>query len=131
MLARYMLSSRVRLSARLSVTSQYYIKRLDESSWVFWHGGFLPPIPHRVTRKYDYLQKLGYFPLGLCSKLRNEKISPGHVNRAVNNTRRLRRRSSLLTTPIRQSTSRGCLLHVDQLVAGTSSWLIYLWMFGR
>ena len=36
-------------------------------------------------------------------------------DRVVNNTRRRRRRSSLLTTPIRQSTSRGCLLQVDQL----------------
>jgi len=35
----------------------------------------------------------------------------------VNKTRRRRRRrSSLLTTPIRQSTSRGCLLQVGQLL---------------
>ena len=38
------------------------------------------------------------------------------VDSVVNNTRRRRRRrSSLLTTPIRQSTSRGFLLQVDQL----------------
>jgi len=38
------------------------------------------------------------------------------ILRVVNKTRRRRRRrSSLLTTPIRQSTSRGCLLQVDQL----------------
>jgi len=26
----------------------------DESSW-FWHGGFLPPIPHGVVGKFGYL----------------------------------------------------------------------------
>jgi len=29
----------------------------------FWHGGFLPPIPHCSIRKCGYLQKLEYFPL--------------------------------------------------------------------
>ena len=74
------------------------------------------------------------------------KISPRQVDRVVNNTRRRRRRrrSSLLTTPIRQSTlfttSRSTvtfelhycdLLWICCIVAGTSSWLIYLWMFGQ
>jgi len=59
----------------------------DEMSW-FWHRSFFPPIPHCVIRKFGYLQNL--------------------VDRVVNKTRR-RRRSSLLTTPVRQSTSRGCL----------------------
>ena len=36
----------------------------------FWHGGFLPPIPHCSIRKCGYLQKLEYFPLDLCPKLR-------------------------------------------------------------
>jgi len=80
-----------------------------------WHRGFLPPVPHRVVRKYGYLQKLGFFPLRLCPKLRTSKISPRQLDRVVNKTRRRRRRSSLLTTPIRQSTSRGCLLQVGQL----------------
>jgi len=80
----------------------------------FWRGrgGFLPPAPHCVIRKSGYLQKLGYLPPVLCPKLRTLKISPRQVDR-VNDTRR--RRSSLLTTPIRQSTSRGCLLQVGQL----------------
>ena len=72
-------------------------------------------LSHNVRRKFGYLHKLGYFPLGLCPKLWTWKISPLQVDRVVNKTRRRRRRSSLLTTPIRQSTSRGCLLQVGQL----------------
>ena len=47
-------------------------KRLDESSRVFWHGGFLLPIPPCAVRKFGYLQKLGYTSLrmALCPKLR-------------------------------------------------------------
>ena len=55
---------------------------------------------------------------GTLAETPDLKISPRQVGRVVNKTRRRRRqRSSLLTTPIRQSTSRGCLglLHVDQL----------------
>ena len=37
------------------------------------------------------------------------------VDCIVNKTRRLHQRSSLLATPLRQSTSLGCLLQVDQL----------------
>jgi len=68
-LARYMLWSHVRLSVHLSQAG-IVSKQLDESSW-FWHGVFLPRIPHShcVIRKYGYLQKLGYFPLGLRPKL--------------------------------------------------------------
>jgi len=43
----------------------------------FWHGGFLPPIPHCVVRKFAYLQKLGYFRLGLCSKSGLRKLRHG------------------------------------------------------
>ena len=46
--------------------------------------------------------KLRVRPL-FCSKQRTQKISPWQVDRVVNKTRR-RRQSSLLTTPIRQST---------------------------
>ena len=46
---------------------------------------------------------------------------PRQVDRVVNKTRRRRRRrSSLLTTPMRQSTSRGCLLQVGQLQPSNS-----------
>jgi len=40
-------------------------KWLDESSWFFWHRGFLPPISYCALRKFGYLQKLGYSPLAL------------------------------------------------------------------
>ena len=91
-------------SVRPSVMSQADIvsKRLDESS-CFLAWGFLPPIPYCVVRKSGYLQNHGYFPQGLCPKLRT-LISLRQVGRVVNKSRRRRyRRSSLLTTPIRQS----------------------------
>jgi len=52
-----------------------------------------------TVRKFEYLQKLSYFPLGLCPKLRTLKILP-QVDRVVNEIRRGRRRRwSLLATP--------------------------------
>ena len=56
-------------------------------------------------------------PPALRSKLDLEKISPLQlqVERVVNKSRRQGRQSSLLTTPIRQSTSCGCLLQVGPL----------------
>jgi len=36
----------------------------------FPHACFLSPIPHCVIRKFGYLQKLRYFPVALCPKLR-------------------------------------------------------------
>jgi len=48
---------------------------------VFWHGGFYRPIPYCVIRKLGYLQKYGYFPLKLCSKLWTLNISPRHIDR--------------------------------------------------
>ena len=56
--APYMMSCCVRPSVHLSVhPSQVGIvsKQLDESSW-FLARGFLPPIPHCVSRKFEYLQ---------------------------------------------------------------------------
>jgi len=82
-------------------------KRLDESSW------FSAPVHLSHTVLFGYLQKLGYFPPELCAKL----ISPRQVDDVVN---KIRQRSSLLTTPMRQSTSRGCLLHVGQLQCSNS-----------
>jgi len=46
-------------------------KWLNES-YCFLHGRFLRPILHSV-RKFRYLQKYGYFPLELCSKLLTKK----------------------------------------------------------
>jgi len=36
----------------------------------FPHACFLSPIPHCVIRKFGYLQKIRYFSLALCPKLR-------------------------------------------------------------
>ena len=35
----------------------------------FWLGSFFRSVIHSVTIKFRYLQKWGYFPLELCSKL--------------------------------------------------------------
>jgi len=64
-------------------------------------------MPQYDIRKFEYHQKLEHFYLELCPKPRTYKISPRQVDRVVNKT--CRRRSSLLTTPIQQSTSRGCI----------------------
>jgi len=113
MLARYMLPSCVRPSVCLSQAG-VLLKRLGELSW---NGGFLPSIPLCVIKKAGY-QKIKVLPSSLWGFVPNSglrKFRHGQVDRVVNRTRRRRRRSSLLTTPIRQSTSRGCLLQVDQL----------------
>ena len=104
-LAQYILSSCVRLTVRHKPV--LYRIRLDESSW------FSAPVHLSHTVLFGYLQKLGYFPPELCAKL----ISPRQVDDVVN---KIRQRSSLLTTPMRQSTSRGCLLHVGQLQCSSS-----------
>jgi len=56
------------MSVRLSQAGMVS-KRLEESS-CFGDGGFLPPVPHYVVWKFGYLQKLGYFLMGLCAKIR-------------------------------------------------------------
>jgi len=55
--------------------------------------------------------KIRVLPSGTVSQTPDlETISPRQVDRVVNKLdRRRRRRSSLLTTPMRQSTSRDCL----------------------
>ena len=72
-------------------------------------------------------QKLGYF---LLEFVQTSKILPRQVDRVVYKTRRCRRRSSLLTTPTGQSTSRGCFTTSLELVDDTyrtidQSWLFY------
>ena len=62
LLARYMLSSCVRLSQASLVS-----KRLDESSW-FWHGDF--HLSKLCYKEIFISPKLGYFSLTLCPKLR-------------------------------------------------------------
>jgi len=65
MLARYLLSPcclSVRLSVSHSLAGRYCIERLNESSWYLALS--------RTALKFEYVQKLGYFPLDLCPKLR-------------------------------------------------------------
>jgi len=83
-------------------------KRLEGSSWFL--ACRLPSIcPTLFCEEVRIPTKKRVLPSGTFSKLRTMKISPRQVDRVVNKTRR---RSNLLTTPIRLSTSRGCLLHV-------------------
>ena len=63
MLVQYLLSSCVCPSQARIVS-----KRLDESSWVMICR---PPFTYStlLCKEIGYLQKYGYFPLGLCRKL--------------------------------------------------------------
>jgi len=69
MLKRYLLSSCVRLSVCPSVCHKLRFYRNDWTNRAgFWHGGFLPPVPHRVPRKFVYLQKLVQCTCTLCTE---------------------------------------------------------------
>ena len=61
---RYMLA-RYRAMLSSSVRHKPVLRRNDWSASWFWHGGFVPFSPHCLIRKFGYLQKLGYFLLGL------------------------------------------------------------------
>ena len=109
-----MLSSSVRLSVRpsvcLSVTSRYCSETTRRNQLGFAvEASFHLSHTTRISKNYG-TSLWGFVP---DSGLR--KFRQGQVDRIVNNIGRRRRRSSLLTTPIRQSTSRGFLLQVDQL----------------
>jgi len=98
-----MLSSCVHLFVSPSVTSYYCVRTTDRAH--FWHGGFLPPVPHCVMRRFVYLQKLGYFPLGLSQTLDLENFATASRSRCQRNSSLSSLTVFLLTTPIRQSTS--------------------------
>ena len=61
-----------------------YKLALYRNDWMnrtgMWREGFLPPIPHCVVRKFGYIQKLGYFPLEVCSGASRQ------VDRVVNDS---------------------------------------------
>jgi len=103
MLARYLLSSCVRpfvrLSVCLSVTSRCYIETTGQIELLF-------------SMKASF--HLSHTVLGISRTIGLRKFRHLQVDHVVNKTRRRRRRSRLLTAPIRQSTSRGCLLQVGQ-----------------
>ena len=91
MLARYLMSSCVRLCVRLSVCRKPVWYRNDSTKRAgFWHGGFLPPIPHAQCLRYKEtcVSPTITFSLELCPKLRTEKISPRQVDRVVDRTSR-------------------------------------------
>ena len=101
------------MSVRLSQAG-IVSKRLDKSSWSFvW---MLPSTyPTLCCKEIWVSAKIRVLPSGALSRTPDFEILPQHVDRVVNKTRSRRRRSSLLTTPVGQSTSRGCLLQVGQL----------------
>ena len=73
-------------------------------------------LPHISHILIECAYRIFFFPhkLAFCTVFQTLDLEnfATQVGRIVNNTRR-RRPSSLLTTPIRQSTSRGCLLQVN------------------
>ena len=109
----------VRQSVCLSVTNRCCIETTGRIELILaWR--LLFAIPTMCYKENWVSPEIRVLPSGIlsqsCPKLRTWKISPRQVDRVVNKTRRRRRRqrSSLSTTPTRQSTSRGCLLQVDQ-----------------
>jgi len=118
MLARYMLSSCVCPSVCPSVycLSWYCIETTGRSELVFL--AWLPSTyPTLCSKRIWVSPKISILHSGNLSKTADLEHFATQVDRVVNRSRRRRRRrrSSLLTTPIRQSTSRGCLLQVGQL----------------
>jgi len=55
-------------------------KRLDESSWVFFGMESSFHLSSTVIKKYGYLQKLGYFLLGLVPNSGLRKFRRDHSN---------------------------------------------------
>jgi len=84
-------------------------------------AGFLAWLPSTYptlcSKRIWVSPKISILHSGNLSKTADLEHFATKVDRVVNRSRRRRRRrrSSLLTTPIRQSTSRGCLLQVGQL----------------
>ena len=60
----------------------------------FWHGTFLPPVPHCLVRKFGYLQNNGTSLWNFVLNSGFRTFSPRQVDRVVNKTSR---RSSFLT----------------------------------
>jgi len=87
------------MSVRLSQAGTVS-KLLDKSSWVFFAGRLTSTYPTLCCKESLVSPKFGSY-FWDCPKLRTWKFSPRQVDRVVNKTRR--RRSNLLTTPIRQA----------------------------
>jgi len=104
------------MSVRLSVTSRCCVETTGRIE-LFLAWRFPSTYPTLCYKEIWASSKFSVPVLlsGTLSQTPDLETSPRQVDRAINKARRRRRRSSLLTTPIRQSTSRGCLLQVGQL----------------
>jgi len=116
MLARYMLSSRVRLSVHPSVTNRYCIETTGRielvSAWRL--SSTYPTLCHKEI--YEISQNLGTSIWDFVPQTPDlENFATASRSRCQQHSSSSCRRWSLLTTPIWQSTSRGCLPQVDQL----------------
>ena len=107
---RYILSSCVRLYVRPSVTSRYGIETTGRIE-LFWGRRLPSTCPTLCCMEIWVSSKIRVLPYGtLCQNPDLENFAK-EADRVVNKTRHRRRRSSLLTSPKQQSTSRGCLLY--------------------
>ena len=105
-LARYMLSSCVRPSVP-SVICRYCIETTGRIELFFLPWRLRSTYPTLCFKEIWVSPKLGSSLWDFAPKLSTWKILPRQVDRVINETHcRHRRRSSLLTTPIGQSTSR-------------------------
>jgi len=96
----------------LSVTSRSSIETDERIELGFGKIG-ASFIVNCAIRKFGYLQN-SFNSLWMVQTPDLENVATASLSRCQQNSCR-RRRSSLLTTPIGQSTSRGCLLQVDLL----------------
>ena len=109
MLARYLLSSCVRPPVHPSVTSRYYIETTGRIELVRRFPSTHPTLRYKkkwVSQKYRVLPSGTLFQTSVLENLPLQAITLSLTRR------RCGRRSSLLTTPVRQSTSRGCFASV-------------------
>ena len=112
-IARYLLSSRVRLPVCPSITSRYCIETTARIELVSGTG-LSSTYPTLCCGEIRVSPKNRVLPSGTLSQTSDLEISPRQVDRVVDNSS-----SSMFEfvgdTYIRQSTSRGCLLQVRQL----------------
>jgi len=112
MLARYILSSCVRLSVRHKPALYRNGCRLIDFVIGMKVISIYPTLCYKEIWVPLPAPKIRVLPSGTLPQSLGLKILPWQVDRVVN---KIHRRLSLLTTPIRQSTSCGCLLNIGRL----------------